>query len=60
MPNELLDIFETWGGLEVTLNGNGTFTVTGTDDEVVLLGSGKYQLTSDSVETDGVRFTVSS
>jgi hypothetical protein len=63
-PDDLLALFLTGGstgGLTVTDNGDGTFTIVGTDDQVILLSDGQFQLSDGAVINNGDgTFTVTS
>lgn len=60
-PEELFDIFANNSPFEVTDNGDGTFTVTGTDQGVMMLDESTFQLTAGTITTpDEVSFTISS
>lgn len=58
---ELLDIFETSAVLTVVDNGDGTFTVTGPDEAIIMLDSDTFEITWPSaLVIDEDRFSISS
>jgi hypothetical protein len=48
-PQQLIDIFEANSVLEVTDHGDGTFTVTGPDNQVSMIDTTTWFITSDSI-----------
>lgn len=60
-PQEVLDIFEDNSILQVTDNGDGTFTVVGPDSAIEMLDSTTFQITWPSaIFIDAVSYNISS
>jgi hypothetical protein len=61
LPDELFDIFETNSSFIVVDNGDGSFTVTGTDFEVHMLDATTFEIvTPAAVFIDAVSYTLTS
>lgn len=48
-PAELIELYEEATLLRITYNGDGTYTASGPDDMVQLLGDGRFSLTAPTV-----------
>lgn len=60
-PKDVLDIFESMSTLQVTVNGDGTFTVKGPDTVVYMLSDTEFAIDyPTAVFIDSVSYTVSS
>lgn len=60
-PQEVVDLFESITTLRITQNGDGTYTASGPDDVVTLLGDGRFQIAAPSLYAlDNGRFVVQS
>lgn len=60
-PEEVVGIVDTeFSSLTVIDHEDGTFTVSGNDDEVRILSGGKFIIDSDAVTLDGSTYTVTS
>lgn len=50
LPDEILTIFGVFEALEVIDHGDGSFTVSGSDSAVSMIGEGEFQLSASVVE----------
>lgn len=58
---EILNLFEVYAVVQVTDNGDGTFTVTGPDDVIVMLDATTFEITwASAVYLDADTYTISS
>uniref|UniRef100_A0AAU7GXL6 Major tail protein n=1 Tax=Streptomyces phage Scarif TaxID=3158858 RepID=A0AAU7GXL6_9CAUD len=58
---ELIDVYDSSNGLDVVENPDGTFTITGSDEDVQMLDMNIFQITADTVTPiDGDTYNISS
>jgi hypothetical protein len=60
-PEEMVDLFQNYGPLEVIDNGDGTWTAIGNDDSVKMLDGSTFQIASSTADmVDEGSYTLSS
>lgn len=61
-PAELIELYEAALFFRVTYNGDGTYTVSGPDDKVLIMADGRFELNAPSVflHPSGEKFTARS